>query len=83
MHRQLLTRIQYLAELNKRLAAHPAYVTGMRFVVRDSDPEMALGFDWEPHSEEWERMNGGLAPPAPFPEIAAEVHSLYRCAELL
>jgi hypothetical protein len=83
MHRQLLTRTQYLAELNERLAVHPAYVPGMRFVVRKVDPEMALGFDWEPQDQDLERLSGVREPPSPFAEVAAKVHALYRCAELL
>jgi hypothetical protein len=49
MHRQLITRTQYLAALNRWLREHPAYVPGMRFVVHNGqDPETAAGFDWEP-----------------------------------
>ena len=72
MHRQLLTRTQYLAELNRRLRGHPGYVEGMQFVPHGgADPEIAAGFDWVP-------PNGDTTPPNPFAEVAAEVHALYR-----
>jgi hypothetical protein len=72
MHRQLITRTQYLAELNRRLRDHPDYVDGMQFVSNGSgDPETAAGFDWEPQT-------GNPTPPNPFAEIAALVHALYR-----
>ena len=49
----------------------------MKFVILDGQvTETAAGFDWEPHM-------GDSVAPIPFPEIAAEVHSLYRCADLL
>ena len=74
MHRQLITRTEYLAALNRRLRDHPAYVTGMRFVVHNGqDPETAADFDWEP--------GDGVAPLA-FAEAAAEVHALYRVEAL-
>jgi hypothetical protein len=74
MHRQLITRAEYLAALNRRLREHPAFVPGMRFVVRsEQDPEGATGFDWEP---------GDGIPPIAFAEAAAEVHALYRVLEL-
>lgn len=76
MHRQLVTRTQYLAELNTRLRNHPSYVEGMRFVVHDDqDPETAAGFDWV-------TPNGDTTVPTPFAEIAAEVHALYRVGDL-
>jgi hypothetical protein len=75
MHRQLITRTEYLAALNRRLRDHPAYEPGMLFVVHGGqDPETSAGFDWEPGE--------GVAP-VPFAQAAAEVHALYRCAELL
>jgi hypothetical protein len=73
MHRQLVTRKEYLAALNRRLRDHPQYLPGMRFVVREQDPETAAGFDWEP---------GDGAPPIAFAEAAAEVHALYRVLDL-
>jgi hypothetical protein len=74
MHRLLITRVQYLAELNARLRRHPAYVDGMAFVLLpDSDPDTAAGFDWVP---------GGPTPPGLFAEIAAEVHALFRVESL-
>jgi len=61
MHRQLITRTQYLAELNRRLRDHPDYVDGMQFVSNGSgDPETAAGFDWEPQT-------GNPTPPNPLP----------------
>jgi hypothetical protein len=72
VHRQLVTRTQYLAKLNKRLREHPAYVEGMAFVV-SGDLEKSVAFDWVP---------GGKKPPAPFAEIALEVHALYRVLDL-
>jgi hypothetical protein len=75
VHRQLISRTQYLAELNRRLAAHPAYVSGMQFIAHGEpeDPEVAAGFDWVPQ--------GGVgSPPMPFAEVAAAVHALYRVA---
>ena len=75
MHRTLVTRTAYLAELNKRLRAHPDYVLGMQFIVHgDGDVEAAAGFDWVP--------NDGGTPPTPFAEVAAEVHALYRVQDL-
>jgi hypothetical protein len=69
MHRQVVTKSQYLAELNARLLGHPEYVAGMAFVFRtDADPETASGFDWVPDE----------APPKLFGDIAAEVHALFR-----
>jgi hypothetical protein len=76
MHRQLVTRTQYLTELNHRLRDHPGYVEGMRFGPHGgTDPETAAGFDWVP-------PNGDATPPGPFAEVAAEVHSLYRVLDL-
>jgi hypothetical protein len=70
MHRQLLTRTRYLAELNARLTRHPAYRPGMAFVFpTGDDPETAPGFDWVPKDE---------VPPKLFAEIAAEVHAVFR-----
>lgn len=70
MHRELITRTEYLAALNGRLRDHPAYVPGMRFVAHNGQgPETAAGFDWEP---------GDGVPPIAFAEAAAEVHALYR-----
>jgi len=74
MHRQLITRSQYLAELNHRLRSHPAYADGMRFLPSGTnDPEAAHGFEWV-----CDGHDGTTAPPFPFAEIAAEVHALYR-----
>jgi hypothetical protein len=76
LHRQLITRTQYLAELNKRLREHPAYVPGMQFVINGaSDPEAAAGFDWV-------QVDGDTTAPILFAEIAAEVHALYRVQNL-
>ncbi len=76
VHRQLITRTQYLVELNRRLCAHPAYTPGMAFVtLGGQDPEAAARFDWVDG-------NGGATPPIPFAEIAAEVHALYRVLDL-
>ncbi|HEY6513379.1 MAG TPA: hypothetical protein VI032_15450 [Burkholderiaceae bacterium] len=76
MHRQLVTRTEYLAELNRRLRQHPAYAAGMQFVPHGGpDPETANGFNWVPE-------DGGAMPPMPFAEVAAEVHSLYRVLDL-
>ena len=76
VHRQLVTRTQYLAELNRRLSEHPAYVAGMRFVINGgADPETAPGFDWV-------HTNGDTTAPFPFAEIAAEVHARYRVQDL-
>ena len=76
MHRQLVTRTQYLAELNKRLRDHQNYVCGMQFVIReDQDTETAAGFDWV-------TANAEVAPPTPFADVAAEVHALYRVENL-
>jgi len=73
MHRQLVTRVHYLALLNSRLRKHPGYVDGMEFVfLRGSDPETSPGFDWVP---------GGPNPPRVFAEVAAEVHALFRVQE--
>ena len=70
MHRQVVTRSQYLAELNVRLLGHPEYVPGMAFVFRtEADPETASGFDWVPSEE---------PPPKLFGDIAAQVHALFR-----
>jgi len=45
MHRQLITRTQYLAELNRRLRDHPDYVDGMQFVSNGTaDPETAAAY---------------------------------------
>jgi hypothetical protein len=75
MHRQLITRTEYLAALNRRLRDHPDYVPGMRFVVRGGqDPETVEGFDWEP--------GGDGVPPTLFAAVAAEVHALYRVRDL-
>lgn len=75
MHRTLVTRTAYLAELNKRLRAHPAYVPGMQFIAHGGqDVEATDGFDWVP--------DGDGTPPAPFAEVAAEVHALYRVQDL-
>jgi hypothetical protein len=77
VHRQLVTRSQYLAELNRRLRSHPAFVPGMRFVPHGgSDPDAAAGFDWVPAG------NGSAMPPMPFAEVAAEVHTLFRVMDL-
>jgi hypothetical protein len=74
MHRQLITRTEYLAALNRRLRDRPSYVLGMRFVVcSEQDPETVAGFDWEP---------GDGVPPLAFAEAAAEVHALYRVLDL-
>jgi hypothetical protein len=76
MHRQLITRTQYLAELNHRLRDHPAFVVGMAFVILGGlDPDTSAGFDWVP-------TNGDPVPPAVFAGVAAEVHALYRVADL-
>ncbi len=76
MHRQLVTRTQYLAELNRRLGEHAAYRLGMAFVIRGTqDPETAAGFDWVADTS-------GTASPIPFAEIAGEVHALYRVVDL-
>jgi hypothetical protein len=73
MHRQRITKTQYLTELNSRLRSHPHYVDGMQFVPSGaSDPECANGFDWVSSGHHHE------TPPSPFAEIAAEVHALYR-----
>ena len=71
MSRQLLTRREYLAELNRQLRSHPAYVEGMQFVPsRGLDAETATGIDWV--------LPDGVAPPLDlFPMIAAEVHATY------
>jgi hypothetical protein len=37
MHRQLITRARYLAELNHRLRSHAQYVDGMQFVFNGRD----------------------------------------------
>lgn len=70
MHRTLVTRAAYLAELNRQLRAHPDYVPGMQFIAHGEDVEAAAGFDWVP--------NDGGTPPTPFAEVAVEVHSQYR-----
>jgi hypothetical protein len=76
MYRRLVTRTQYLAQLNHRLHDHPAYVEGMRFVpLGGSDPETAAGFDWVPANADTMRA-------AAFAEVAAEVHALYRMLDL-
>jgi hypothetical protein len=76
MHRQLITRTQYLAELNHRLTTHPGYVPGMKFIINNGgDPETAAGFDWIP-------PNGDVTPPLPFAEVAAAVHAIYRVQDL-
>jgi len=51
----------------------------MRFVSSGGtgDPETADGFDWV-----YSGHTGTMAPPTPFAEIAAEVHALYRVADL-
>jgi hypothetical protein len=70
VHRQLVTRTQYLAELNDRLRRHPDYRDGMAFVLLPgADPETAAGFDWVPRE---------AGAPNLFAEIAAEVHALFR-----
>jgi hypothetical protein len=71
MTRELLTRREYLAELNRQLRSHPAYVEGMHFVTSPGlDPETATGIDWV--------LPDGVAPPQDlFPMIAAEVHATY------
>jgi hypothetical protein len=70
MHRMLVTRTQYLIELNTRLVGYPDYRPGMQFVLLPGDDaETAAGFDWVP---------GGSTPLIPFAEIAAEVHALFR-----
>ena len=76
MHRQLVTRTQYLAELNNRLRDHPRYVEGMLFVPQgDPDPETAAGFDWVlPDTD--------TTPATAFAEVAAKVHALYRVLDL-
>jgi len=67
--RQRLTRREYLAELNRRLAGHPLYRPGMRFVPHPGpDPDTSTGIDWEPK---------GQAAADPFPLVAAEVHALF------
>jgi len=72
MHRALITKAQYLAELNRRLRSHPLYEVGMVFVPSgNSDPEAAEAIDWTP---------GGSAPPSLFAKVAAEVHALFRVA---
>ena len=74
MHRKMITRTQYLAELNRRLRSHPAYVPGMKFAPSGSvDPETATEFEWVSTGH-----NGKTAAPYPFAEIAAAVHTLYR-----
>jgi len=76
VHRQLVTRTQYLAELNRRLRNHPAFVPGMQFVPHGGpDPDAAVGIDWVPG-------NGSATPPMPFAEVAAEVHTLFRVMDL-
>lgn len=72
VYRRLVTRTQYLAELNNRLRDHPAYVEGMRFVP---DPETVAGFDWVP-------PNANTTGATAFAEVAAEVHALYRMLDL-
>ena len=49
---QWVTRAGYLAELNKRLEAHPDFKPGMRFVPapRGAAPEKATGYAWDPRS---------------------------------
>ena len=70
MHRELITRTQYLAELNRRLQSHPMYEEGMAFVPSPTgDPEVADAFDWVPT---------GLSSSSLFPEIAAQVHAMFR-----
>jgi hypothetical protein len=78
MHRQLITRTQYLAELNRRLRNHPSYIEGMQFVPHGGtgDPETAAGFDWV------STEHGIEAPTVPFAEVAAEVHALYRVLDI-
>jgi hypothetical protein len=74
MHRKVITRAQYLAELNRRLSRHPDYAQGMMFILAAGpDVEVAVGFDWVP---------GGPDAPGLFAEIAAEVHALFRVSDL-
>ena len=78
MHRQLVTRAQYLAELNNRLRNHPDYVDGMQFVPSGrGHSETTDGFDWVSTGHD-----GTTAPPFPFAEVAAEVFALYRVEAL-
>jgi hypothetical protein len=76
MYRRLVTRTQYLAELNNRLRGHAAYVEGMQFVSqRGPEPETSAGFDWVPPNTDTMRATA-------FAEVAAEVHALYRMLDL-
>ena len=73
MHRQMITRTQYLAELNNRLRSHPAYVHGMKFAPSGSDdPETAAEFEWVSTGH-----NAKTAAPYPFAEIPAPPYT--RC----
>lgn len=46
----LMTRLEYLAEINRRLMEHPDYVPGMEFIFSPpgSAPDEATGFAWVP-----------------------------------
>ena len=64
-----ITRTQYMAELNRRLKAHPDYVSGMVFVPSPGpDPEQASGY---------ERIPKGGVPKHPFIEVLREMLDLY------
>jgi hypothetical protein len=45
-----MTNAEYLAELNRRLKAHPDYDPAMRFVTvpQGAPPETASGYGWLP-----------------------------------
>jgi hypothetical protein len=71
MSRQPLTKREYLAELNRQLRSHPAYVEGMRFVPRQASTQRR-------RRESIGSLPDGVAPPLDlFPMIAAEVHATY------
>ena len=59
----IVTKEEFLAELNRRLRLHPAYQPGMRFLPHppNGTVEAATGYTWEPET---------LGNPYPFNEVA-------------
>ena len=72
MSRRLLTRTEYLKELNRQLRSHPAYVDGMLLVPSPdgADAETATGLAWA-------LPEGAIPSPDLFAILVAEVHALH------
>ena len=70
---KLVSAGEYLAELNRRLRAHPDYVTGMQFVrqSRGKLQSKASGFDWEPkgHLHPFLEVSNGVRKEFTYPSF--------------